>query len=216
MRRLATLFAFLSVGCSISMATDAPKTVDLPALMVLHKPPYVHTEIPPDPAITFERVDVIIERGFPGPSPTPYLSIGRDGSYFYKIDKLDLPAGQSRPGVRLVDRLTPQRMTELQRILEATKWLTAPGGEGRATHTDADTMTLAVTRDGKTHTISMEGNRPAPYTAVQKFFYDLALQEYFYYRLTRLPDERREVTWLRRGRLGFRPNRSPAGEQRRR
>ncbi len=200
MRPLAILFVFLFVACSECVAEKPAsgearqiKGANLPALMLQHKPPYAGIGGPPDPAITFDRVDVIIERGFPGPAQTPYLSIGRNGGYLYKIDALNLPGGQVRPAANLVERLPPARLTELQRLLEATKWLTAPGGEGAATHTDADVITLAITRDGKTQTIKMHGQRPAPYTALQKFFYDLAAQENLYYRLTRVPGEQIEA-----------------------
>lgn len=168
---------------------------DLATLMADHQPPYVRPKVPPDPAITFERVDVMIERGFPGPYQMPYLSIGRDGGYLYKINAVDLPEGRSLPGTMLIHRLPGARLAELQRQLEATRWLGAPGGEGPATHTDADRMTIAVTLDGGMNTILLNGRRPAPYAALQKFFLDLALQEHLYYRLTRLKvEERREAT----------------------
>lgn len=54
-------------------------------------------------------------------------------------------------------------------------------------------MTFAVTRGGKTRTIVLEGNRPAPYAALQQFFYDLIRQEDLYYRLTYLPDEQHQA-----------------------
>ncbi len=138
MRQLTTLLVILTVGCLESVATDAfqkPKasetqrgdSVDLSVLMLKYKPPYGRPDIPADPAITFERVDVLIERGFPGPAQVPYLSIGRNGSYLYRIEMLELPDGQSRPGTSQVARLPSQRLTELQRLLEATKWLTAAG-----------------------------------------------------------------------------------------
>lgn len=168
--------------------------LDLPALMTQFKPPYFPADGPRDKEITFERVDVIIEQGL-SRWPGTYLSIGGDGSYLYSVETVELPAGKQRPGARLVGRLPPPRLAELERLLNGTQWLTAPGGEGAAAHTDAGLMTLGLTRDGKLRTITLEGQRPAPYTALQKFFADLLLQESIYHRLTILPDEQRQALW---------------------
>lgn len=166
--------------------------LDLSALMTQFKPPYVPVEAPRDKAITFERVDVIIEQGL-SRWPGTYLSIGGDGSYLYSVETVELPPGKQRPGARLVGRLPPPRLAELEKLLDDTQWLTAPGGQGAATHTDAGLMKLAVTRDGTLRTITLEGQRPVPYTALQKFFEDLLLQESIYHRLTILPDEQRQA-----------------------
>jgi len=122
-----------------------------------------------------------------------FLSVGRDGSSFYKVHSAQLPNGQTVVGASLVWRLPASRLTELQRLLEATDWLTAKGGEGRALHTDAAMMTLSVTRGGKTKSVLLQGTRPAPYDTLQKFFFDLAWQEDLYHQLTALPDNRREA-----------------------
>jgi hypothetical protein len=167
---------------------DASKPItraDLPALMATYKPPFKGRGQAADPAITFDRVDVIIEPGFRGNGHSPFLSIGRDGSYFFALHE--------QPGARFVQRLPAQRTTELQRLLTATDWLAAEGGEGAATHLHPDFMTVAVTRDGKTITVLLQGQRPQPYADLQKFFHDLAWQEILYYRLTALPKEERDA-----------------------
>ncbi|MBS0205710.1 MAG: hypothetical protein JSS49_22645 [Planctomycetes bacterium] len=163
---------------------------DLPALMTTHKPPYADLTAPVDPAITFDRLDAILEQGLTGRRrQIPYLSIGRNGSYFYKTETLKNPDGIEQIGARFVAKLSAARMLELQRILERTNWLTAVGGEGPATHTDAGTMTIAVTRDGKTKTVTLNGRRPSPYLELQQFLEDLDGQEDLYSRL-RWPNER--------------------------
>ncbi len=177
-----------------SGAAQSSAGFDLPTLMARHKPPYVHPAGVPDKSITFERVDVVIHVVF-SPLPPTYLSIGRDGSYFCNIDTVGTPGGKQRTGARLVARLPAPRLAELQRLLEATQWLTAAGGEGPALHTDASNMTVAVTRDGKARTIKMEGQRPAPYAPLQKFFDDLAWQEHIYHRLRSLPEESRHALY---------------------
>lgn len=167
------------------------KSGDLPALMLTHKPPYANIGAPVDPAITFDRLDAILEHGPIGPRQTPYVSIGRNGSYFYKTETLKRPDGTDQIGARFVATLPAARMTELQRILEGTQWLTAAGGEGPATHTDAATLTIAVTREGKTKTVTLNGRRPSPYLELQQFLDDLDWQESLYSKL-RWPNERAE------------------------
>ena len=87
MKTTLALFGILSVGCSPSIVAELKPAAkldetrqitgaDLPALMAKHKPPYAGHGQPVDPAITFDRVDVIIEGGIFGPRQTPYLSIG--------------------------------------------------------------------------------------------------------------------------------------------
>ncbi len=202
MKTKLVLIGILSVGISPSILAEpksAPKLdetrqitrADLPALMATHKPPYARPGQPVEPAITFDRVDVIIEGGIFGPRQTPYLSIGRNASYFYKTHTLQLPDGKNQIGARFVGRLPAKRITELQRLLKATDWLAAAGGEGPVRHTDANDMVVALTRDGMTKTVIFRGNRPAPYAVLQKFFYDLVWQEHMYYRLTRFPDGRK-------------------------
>jgi hypothetical protein len=202
MRMKLALFGILGVGISSSIVAELGSgakldetrqitRADLPGLMAKHKPPYAGHGQPTDPAITFDRVDVIIEGGIFGPRQTPYLSIGRNGSYFYKTHTLQFPDGKNQVGANFVGRLRAKRITELQRLLKATDWLAAAGGEGPARHTDANDMVVALTRDGKIKTVIFQGGRPAPYADLQKFFYDLVWQEHMYYRLTRLPDDRK-------------------------
>jgi hypothetical protein len=141
-----------------------------------------------DPAITFDRIDIVMSHFRPA-AQSPYLVIARDGSYLYLVDKLDFPDGHSWPPANLGGRLPASRMTELQRILEETEWLNSDGGEGPARQLHPGKMTIALTRDGTARTVQLEGDRPAPYQALQKFFEDLEWQEQLFYRLTRVPEE---------------------------
>lgn len=179
------------LAATVVFAHFAWAAEDLTALMARHKPPYVRPIDPPDPAITFERVDVLIEPGFWN-TQAPYLSIARDGSYAYILEATER-AGKPVPGASLVERMPQKRLAQLQQLLVATQWLEAPGGEGPAVHTDADRMSIAVTQEAKTRTVILNGARPAPFAALQTFICDLAFQEHLYYRLTYVEEERRSA-----------------------
>ena len=199
--RVLALLA-LAAGLLRAAAADEPagrpsvEQFDLEKLIAEFKPPYMRPEGPADPAITFTRIDVVFEPHFMGHRQARYVSIGRDGSYLLKIGEMTDSGGNKRPGSNLLARLSPERTKELQRLIEATAWLTAAGGEGIALHTDAVTMHVAVTRDDQRTTATFHGHRPEPYAALQKFFYDLAWQETMVYRLMYLPAEHREATYL--------------------
>ncbi len=166
--------------------------LDLPALMTQYKPPYVRPAGPLDDSITFDRIDLVLERGL-SRSPPAYLSIGREGSYLYKTESPPRLPGGERAGAISTGRLPLVRLKELQNLLESTEWLEAEGGAGAALHTDADRMALSVTRDAKARTLRLEGRRKAPYEALQTFFNDLILQEDLYQRLTHWPEDRQEA-----------------------
>ena len=96
------------------------------------------------------------------------------------------PGGQGRNPGRMV--------AELERLLENTDWLTAPGGEGPAMHTDAGEITITVERKGESRTITCHGRREEPYRSLMWFFEGLAYQENLLYKLGWLPvRERRDA-----------------------
>ncbi len=173
--RAFTLLA-LAAGILRAAAADEPakrpgvEQFDLEKLIAQFKPPYQRPEGPADPAITFQRVDVVFGPNFMGigAAQSRYLSIGRDGSYLFKIGEMTDSTGNTRPGSNLLARLSPERLKELQRLIEATAWLTAAGGEGIALHTDAATMHIAVRRDDQSKTATLEGTRPEPYRGAAK------------------------------------------------
>lgn len=189
MRNLAVLLVLLGVVQVPGVAAEPPpnRGKNLPELMARYTPPPLIPGRALDADITFDRIDVVIEQVM-GRGQSPYISIARSGSYLYKLDTVKL-GGKERAGANIVHRLPESRMKDLQRLLEETKWLTAAGHEGPALHTDAATMTIALTRQGKLTTVVLEGQRPAPYDALQRFFDDLDWQEDLFYRLTRLPEE---------------------------
>jgi hypothetical protein len=77
----------------------------------------------------------------------------------------------------IVHALGADRIKRLNKVLNDTKWLTADGGEGPATHTDAGTTTLTLRREGKQTTITCHGERPEPYAALLRELGGLVIQE---------------------------------------
>jgi hypothetical protein len=73
--------------------------------------------------------------------------------------------------------LSEARIERLNRLLEATAWLTADGAEGRATHTHPTTVTIQLQRDDGDQTVTCRGQRPEPYAALLHELHGLALQE---------------------------------------
>lgn len=69
------------------------------------------------------------------------------------------------------------RIRRLNKLLEDTQWLTAKGGEGPATHTDAGTITLTLQREGQRLSVACHGRRPEPYAALLHELESLARQE---------------------------------------
>jgi RNA polymerase sigma factor (sigma-70 family) len=88
-------------------------------------------------------------------------------------------------------KLDLKQLRRLEELLKKTNWLTAPGHEGKATHTDATTCTLSIKRKGKTRTITIDGEKDEPYQSLLAFFRGIAHQENLLYRLERLPGKER-------------------------
>jgi len=145
-----------------------------------------------DDKVAFESITV----SFRAPlsrKPPERVRIDGDGSCQYVIDELSargqLPA---RPGAILESQIDGKRLAALERLLENTDWLKAAGGEGRALHTDAGEVKIALVRDGKTHTITCLGDRPEPYRSLLRFFYGITEQEHRLHQLTGGDDRERD------------------------
>jgi beta-lactamase regulating signal transducer with metallopeptidase domain len=135
----------------------------------------------------FDSVSMSVKSGL-GRQPQQHVEIKADGSCLYRIEERPARGEQERwPPARLVSHLDAKRLRQLQELLEKTVWLTAPGGEGPAMHTDADEYKIALVREGKTRSITCEGERPEPYRSLIWFFRGLMYQENLLYRLGWLP-----------------------------
>jgi hypothetical protein len=106
------------------------------------------------------------------------LQIKSDGRCWYRAEgreaRGNLPA---RSGGVFDHKLSADRVERLNRLLADTNWLTAAGGEGPATHTDAGTTTLSLKREGKQTSITCHGERPEPYALLLRELGGLAIQE---------------------------------------
>ncbi|KKL91074.1 hypothetical protein LCGC14_1898330, partial [marine sediment metagenome] len=137
----------------------------------------------PEGGIAFEAVSVSIKATLWRAQPQD-ITISADGTCVYRIEERPARGKQRRWGpARLVHKMDAKRMLKLQKLLEKTKWLTAPGGEGPALHTDAAEWRISVTRGGKTRAITCRGSRPEPYGSLMWFFRAVAKQENLLYRM---------------------------------
>lgn len=173
---------------------EEPKGVKIRYKMIQQSQPSGVTteELPamsdPDVHIVFEKVSVVIKAPLAREMPQS-IEISSDGTCLYRIEERPKRGEQERwPEARLLHKMDKKRLRRLQELLEETKWLTAPGGEGPALHTDADKWTITIVRDGQSRTITCRGRRPEPYRSLMWFFRGLARQENLLYRLGWVPD----------------------------
>ncbi len=109
---------------------------------------------------------------------TEQLQIARNGRCFYKVEGREARANvAARSGGVIIHTLGVDRIKRLNKVLNDTNWLTADGGEGPATHTDAGTTTLTLRREGKQTSMTCRGERPEPYAALLREVGGLAVQE---------------------------------------
>ncbi|MHB8957834.1 MAG: hypothetical protein ACYC4U_33210 [Pirellulaceae bacterium] len=150
------------------------------------------------PLASFDRVacDIMPFEMF-GQQPH-HLTIRADGNCVFRID--ERPARGDQPVLkpaRLVHTLDLRSMQRLEQLLDATKWLAAPGYEGPAMHTHPTTYRLTVERKGTRQTITIEGERDEPYEGLLTFFRGLAHQEILFYQINWLGDPQVELDGLR-------------------
>jgi beta-lactamase regulating signal transducer with metallopeptidase domain len=132
--------------------------------------------------VSFESVSVSFSMVPLSNRQPEQLQIKADGSSIYHIDE-GLARGNDpkKPEARLISKLSPQRLLELERLLSKTDWLKAEGGEGPATHTDAGEVTITVVRNKQAKTIKCLGMRPEPYNSLLWFLRGVAEQEHLVY-----------------------------------
>ena len=134
-------------------------------------------------SVDFDKVSVVMKESM-GPTQPQEITISSHGTCVYKIKGRPKRGEQRRwSGARLQHKIDRQRLAQLEQLLADTKWLTAPGGEGPATHTCAGEWTITLTRSGRTRSIICHGRRPEPYLSLMWFFSGVAHQENLLYRL---------------------------------
>jgi hypothetical protein len=106
------------------------------------------------------------------------LQIKSNGQCWYRAgDREARPNVAARGGGVFDHMISAERIERLNELLKETQWLTAQGGEGPATHSDAGTIRLTLRRDGKQVSIVCHGNRPEPYASLLRELEGLAMQE---------------------------------------
>jgi len=156
----------------------------------------------PDPAtesaesaVTFDSVSVSFTAPLSNRAPEQ-IEIGAGGSCVYTIEEVPARGEQEKwPAARQTFRIDGGRLRQLEELFEKTVWLSAPGGEGPALHTDAGETKITVVRDGKTRSVTCHGQRPEPYRSLTWFFQGIARQENMLYQITCLSSKHSWYAW---------------------
>ncbi len=153
------------------------------------RPPEAKTEDPKAPGATAEKPADFTSISYSISHPLGWnmpeqIEVKADGSCVYTIEARPARGQEKeRPAGRQTFNLSAANLRRLEKLLEKTDWLTAPGGEGRAMHTDAETVKLVLVRKGQTRSMTCEGRRPEPYQSLLWYFQGVARQENQLYRL---------------------------------
>src|SRR5262249_61579856 len=107
------------------------------------------------------------------------VRISADGTCLYEVPgrpaRGEIPAW---PGARIVHKLPPGRLRELNGLLKGTDWLAKDPQAVMQLHQDE--YELALKRDGKTTDRTIKGTSE-PYGKLLHFFRSVAAQEYVSY-----------------------------------
>lgn len=134
--------------------------------------------------VSFESLTVSFKYSFSG-RPPEQITIKRNGDCFYQVD--ELPARGTiakRPGARITSQVHPQRMLELERLLQETDWLVKKPDElpgPPRLHTEETPIT--VVRGGVTTTLKCVAPRDDLYRTLLWFLRGMAKQEQFIYAI---------------------------------
>jgi hypothetical protein len=106
------------------------------------------------------------------------LQIKSNGQCWYRAENREArPNVAARNGGVFDHIVSAERIQRLNKLLKETQWLTAQGGEGPATHSDAGTIWLTLRRDGRKVSIECHGIRPEPYASLLRELEGLTIQE---------------------------------------
>ena len=147
----------------------------------------LNRSVPLAAKVSFDGVSFAIKSAL-GQRPEQQVEIKADGSTTYHIEQRVARGNiQQHPEARLTSRLSTEKMFKLEQLLAKTDWLRAAGGSGPPSHTDADELTITLTRDGKSTTLISLGTRPEPYASLLSLLRAIAEQEYLVYAIDWLP-----------------------------
>jgi hypothetical protein len=141
------------------------------------------------------------------------LDIEASGRCWYRVEGRQAQRGLADRNAAVIGHsLSAAHIERLNKRLEETEWIAAKGAEGRATHTHPTTVTITLTRDGRSRTVVCQGQRPAPYEGLLYAIYSLAIQERRIYLRNHVGGEAGEVAWAEIGREIASLRGDPAGE----
>jgi len=134
---------------------------------------------------TFESVSVSIRGGLRSvEGSVATVKVSADGTCLCRVPgRPALGEGRAWPPATLVHKLSPQRVQELEPLLDDTKWLTVPRAGGPA-RVDATQYAITALRFGREQTVTCGGSWPAPYLSLIGFFDAIMHQENLFYRVT--------------------------------
>jgi hypothetical protein len=138
---------------------------------------------PPAPGAKaeFEEVTIVTTPSFRSNRTRETVRIVADGTCLYEVPERpargEIPPW---PPARIVHKLPPGRLRELNGLLKGTDWLAKDPKAVMQLHQDE--YELALKRGGKTTNLAFKGNSE-PYQKLLHYFRSLAAQEYIIYRL---------------------------------
>src|SRR5262249_38318345 len=123
-----------------------------------------------DLKVDFAEVSLSIRPSLLDTPQPESIRVRGDGVCEYRIEERPARGGGPKwDPAYLQHRLDPERLRRLEGLLKKTEWLTAPGYEGRADHSDARRYSLTLKRKGETRTIAIDGEKGEPYKSLQAF-----------------------------------------------
>src|SRR5262249_27066205 len=152
---LAVTLAVVGLGVAGTRKEAPPAAA--PALRDAGQPPPAAARpIVAAPKAEFEEVTVVIKPSFLSNRTRETVRVSADGTCLYEVPERpargEIPAW---PGARIVHKLPPDRLGELNTLLQGTDWLRKDAKAVMQLHQDE--YELAVKRDGKTTDLTIKG-----------------------------------------------------------
>jgi RNA polymerase sigma factor (sigma-70 family) len=190
---VATLGA-VGLGLAATQEPDPTPTAVAPATAPRNdeQPPPAADKQPPAaaPKAEFDEVTIVIKHSFLSNRTRETIRVSADGTCGYEVP--ERPARGNIPawsGARIVHKLPPERLRQLNDILKETDWLAKDAKAVMQLHQEEYELTLK--RGGKTTDLAFKG-QSQPYAKLLHFFRSVAAQEYIIYRLDWVPSAHAE------------------------
>jgi RNA polymerase sigma factor (sigma-70 family) len=181
---LAVTLAVVGLGVAGTWKEAPPQSAPPPR--GAEQPPQAAAEpIVAAPKAEFDKVTIVIKPSGLSNRTRETIQVSTDGTCMYEVP--ERPARGEIPawtGARIIHKLPPDRLGELNALLKGTDWLTTDPRAVMQLHQNE--YELTVKRDGKTTELTIKGESK-PYEKLLIFFRSVAEQEYLVYRLEWVP-----------------------------